>query len=202
MLTTVYRILSLYLDVLNIPEFRIEYDYSIVPVHLVNPTNLTIRVYNDGNTEIGYDFVPSSTLGLECWILGLEQRSRGNSGSTGLISKNGQMDVSMQFIPPQVSTAAGAQRIVTLTAISQTEPSQTWEIDIPIEVMEVREVELLLESNIGTPRPDALEPPFTIENRGNVDMTLVPTLSLPTGWSHRHRFNRLKWVGQNNPRTS
>ena len=47
--------LSLYLDVLNIPEFRIEYDYSIVPVHPVNPTNLTIRVYNDGNTEIGYD---------------------------------------------------------------------------------------------------------------------------------------------------
>ena len=51
------------------------------------------------------------------------------------------------------------------------------EIDIPIEVMEVREVELLLESNIGTPRPDALlNLLFTIENRGNADMTLVPTL--------------------------
>ena len=90
----------------------------------------------------------------------------------------------MQFIPPQVSTAAGAQRIVTLTAISQTEPSQTWQIDIPIEVMEVREVELLLESNIGTPRPDALvNLLFTIENKGNVDMTLVPSLTLPTGWA-------------------
>ena len=94
------------------------------------------------------------------------------------------MDVSMQFIPPQVSTAAGAQRLVTLTAISQTEPSQTWEVDIPIEIMEVREVEVLLESTIGTPRSDALvNLLFTIENRGNVDMTLTPSLSLPTGWS-------------------
>ena len=50
--------------------------------------------------------------------------------------------------------------------------------------MEVREVELILESDLGTPRPDALlNLLFTIENRGNVDMTLMPSLSLPTGWS-------------------
>ncbi|MGB1914142.1 MAG: S8 family serine peptidase [Candidatus Poseidoniaceae archaeon] len=176
--------LSLYLDVLDIPEFRIEYDYTVVPVHPVDPTNLTIRVYNDGNTEIGYDLFLQAPSGWSAGFSDLSNDPGATSGSTGLIAKNGQMNVGMQFVPPQVSTAAGAQRIVTLTAISQTEPSQTWEIDIPIEVMQVREVELLLESNIGTPRPDALiNLLFTIENRGNVDMTLVPSLSLPTGWS-------------------
>jgi hypothetical protein len=91
--------------------------------------------------------------------------------------------VELQFTPPQVSTAAGAERMVRLTAISQTDLSQTWEIDIPIRVMEVREVEILLESNIGTPRPDAtLNLLFTIENRGNVDITFNPSMSLPLGW--------------------
>ena len=176
--------LSLYLDVLDIPEFRIEYDYTVVPVHPANPTNLTVRVFNDGNTEIGYDLFLEAPSGWSAGFSDLSNDPGATSGSTGLIPKNGQKEVSMQFIPPQVSTAAGAQRIVTLTAISQTEPSQTWQIDIPIEVMEVREVELLLESNIGTPRPDALvNLLFTIENKGNVDMTLVPSLTLPTGWA-------------------
>ena len=175
--------ISLYLDVLSLPDFRVEYDYTVVPVHPANPTNLSIRVYNDGNTEIGYDLFLQAPSGWSAGFTDLSNDPGATSGSTGLIAKGGQMDVSMQFIPPQVSTAAGAQRMVTLTAISQTEPSQTWEIDIPLEVMEVREVELILESDIGTPRPDALiNLLFTIENRGNVDMTLTPSLSLPTGW--------------------
>ena len=178
--------LSLYLSVPDIPEFRIEYDYTIVPVHPTVPTNLTIRVYNDGNTEIGYDLFLQAPSGWSAGFTDLSNDPGATSGSTGLIPKSGQMDVSMQFTPPQVSTAAGAQRLVTLTAISQTEPSQSWEIDIPIEVMEVREVELILESNIGTPRPDALvNLLFTIENRGNVDITLIPSLSLPTGWTQQ-----------------
>jgi len=176
--------LSLYLDVLDIPEFRIEYDYTIVPVHPADPTNLTIRVFNDGNTEIGYDLFLQAPSGWSAGFTDLSADPGATSGSTGLIPKSGQMDVGMQFTPPQVSTAAGAQRMVSLTAISQTEPSQTWEVDIPIEVMEVREVEILLESNIGTPPSDALvNLLFTIENRGNVNMTLVPSLSLPTGWT-------------------
>ena len=176
--------LSLYLEVLEIPQFRIEYDYTVVPVHPVNPTNLTIRVYNDGNTEIGYDLFLQAPSGWNAGFTDLSNDPGATSGSTGLIAKGGQMDVSMQFIPPQISTAAGAQRTVALTAISQTEPSQTWEMDIPIEVLEVREVEIVLESEIGTPRSDAVvNLLFTIENQGNVDMTLSPSLSLPTGWS-------------------
>ena len=175
--------ISLYLDVLSLPDFRVEYDYTVVPVHPANPTNLSIRVYNDGNTEIGYDLFLQAPSGWSAGFTDLSNDPGATSGSTGLIAKGGQMDVTMQFIPPQVSTAAGAQRMVTLTAISQTEPSQTWETDIPLEVMEVREVELILESDIGTPRPDALiNLLFTIENRGNVDMTLTPSLSLPPGW--------------------
>ena len=174
---------QLYLHVLNIPEFRIEYDYTIVPVHPANPTNLSVRVHNDGNTEIGYDLFLEAPSGWGAGFQDLGSEPGASSGSTGLITKQGQKDVELQFIPPQVSTAAGAERMVRLTAISQTNPSQTWEIDIPIRVMEVREVEILLESNIGTPRPDAtLNLLFTIENRGNVDITFNPSMVLPTGW--------------------
>ncbi len=174
---------QLYLHVLNIPEFRIEYDYTIVPVHPANPTNLSVRVHNDGNTEIGYDLFLEAPSGWSAGFQDLGSEPGASSGSTGLITKQGQKDVELQFIPPQVSTAAGAERMVRLTAISQTDPSQTWEIDIPIRVMEVREVEIVLESNIGTPRPDAtLNLLFTIENRGNVDITFNPSMVLPTGW--------------------
>ena len=174
---------QLYLHILDIPEFRIEYDYEIVPVHPANPTNLSVRVYNDGNTEIGYDLFLEAPSGWSAGFQDLGSEPGASSGSTGLITKQGQKDVELQFIPPQVSTAAGAERMVRLTAISQTDPSQTWEIDIPIRVMEVREVEIVLESNIGTPRPDAtLNLLFTIENRGNVDLTFNPSMSLPTGW--------------------
>ena len=191
--------LSLYLHVLDIPEFRIEYDYTVVPVHPADPTNLTVRVYNDGNTEIGYDLFLQAPAGWSAGFTDLSNDPGATSGSTGLIAKGGQMDVSMQFTPPQVSTAAGTSRMVALTAISQTEPSQTWEVDIPIEVMEVREVELILESDLGTPRPDALlNLLFTIENRGNVDMTLMPSLSLPTGWSSQTPLQAIEmgWTEQ------
>ncbi len=174
---------QLYLHVLDIPEFRIEYDYTIVPVHPANPTNLSVRVYNDGNTEIGYDLFLEAPSGWSAGFQDLGSEPGASSGSTGLIAKQGQKDVELQFIPPQVSTAAGAERMVRLTAISQTDPSQTWEIDIPIRIKEVRDVEILLESGIGTPRPDAtVNLLFTIENRGNVDITFEPSMSLPTGW--------------------
>ena len=78
--------LSLYLDVLNIPEFRIEYDYSIVPVHPVNPTNLTVRVQRWKHRD-WIRLVPASTLGLECRVLGLEQRSWSNFWFNRLDSK-------------------------------------------------------------------------------------------------------------------
>ena len=64
--------LSLYLEVLDIPEFRIEYDYTIVPVHPVDATNLTVRVFNDGNTEIGYDLFLQAPSG---WSAGFTDLS-------------------------------------------------------------------------------------------------------------------------------
>ena len=191
--------LSLYLEVLDIPEFRIEYDYTIVPVHPVDATNLTVRVFNDGNTEIGYDLFLQAPSGWSAGFTDLSNDPGATSGSTGLIEKNGQLNVGMEFTPPQISTAAGAQRMVTLTAISQTEPARQWEIDIPIEVMEVREVELIFESNLGNPRPDAsLNLLFTIENRGNVDMSLVPSLTLPSGWAQQTSIETIEmsWTEQ------
>ena len=87
--------LSLYLDVLDIPEFRIEYDYTIVPVHPADPTNLTIRVFNDGNTEIGYDLFLQAPSGWSAGFTDLSADPGATSGSTGLIAKGGQMDVSI-----------------------------------------------------------------------------------------------------------
>ena len=187
----------MYLQVLDIPEFRIEYDYTIVPVHPANPTNLSVRVYNAGNTEIGYDLFLEAPSGWSAGFQDLGSEPGASSGSTGLIAKQGQKDVELQFIPPQVSTAAGAERMVSLTAISQTDPSQTWEIDIPIRIKEVREVEILLESGIGTPRPDAtVNLLFTIENRGNVDITFEPSMSLQRVGKYNLHFSQLRWHGR------
>ena len=84
--------LSLYLHVLDIPEFRIEYDYTVVPVtQQIQPTYC--RVYNDGNTSGLRSFLQAS--GLECWIYG--QRSWCHIGFNQIGAKGGQMDVSMQF---------------------------------------------------------------------------------------------------------
>ena len=90
----------------------------------------------------------------------------------------------MSFTPPQVMTGAGAERMVRLTAISQTEVVESWVFDIPIKVETVKAIDIDLESNLGVLRPDSsFSMLFALEHRGNVDLSLTPSFELPSGWT-------------------
>ena len=193
-----YRIELLGLDVDNgvtypysldfiVPELanlRLEYDYQIVPVSPSDPTSIDIRLFNIGNADIGYDLFLQAPAGWNAGFDDLASDPGATSGSTGLIVLDTYKPIGMTFTPPQVMTGAGAERIVQLTAISQTEIQDSWVFQIPIKVEEVRTIDIDLETNIGVLRPDStFSMMFSVEHKGNLDLSLTPSFEFPTGWS-------------------
>ena len=176
--------LNLDLEVPDLPEAALEFDYEIVPVHPSEPTNITVRFYNNGNAPIGYDLFLEAPAGWQAGFTNLGSEAGATSGSTGLINSEAYRAVGLTFTPPQVMTAAGAERIVKLTAVSQTEQQELTLFEIPIQVLTVREMFVNIESSIGVQRPDStLTLRYSLEHKGNVDMRLTPSFSLPSGWS-------------------
>jgi uncharacterized membrane protein/uncharacterized protein YfaP (DUF2135 family) len=175
---------EVHLRVPEIAKARLEFDYQIVPVHPIDETNITVRMYNDGNAPIGYDLFLEAPAG---WIAGfsdLGSEAGAISGSTGLIDTNSYREVSLTFTPPQIMTAAQAERTVVLTAISQTEHQKYVEFEIPIRVTAIRDIQVQLETSLGTIRPDSsITMMLSIENSGNQDLYLLPSLELPSGWT-------------------
>ena len=168
----------------RLSKVNIEYDYQIVPVHPVNTTSMDIRFFNIGNDDIGYDIFLEAPAGWQAGFDDLGSESGAISGSTGLIAQDGQKNIGITFIPPQVMTGAGAERIVKLTAVSQTENPVSYIYDIPIKVMEIREIDIDLQNNFGKLRPDSsLNLMFSIQHTGNVDLELTPSIELPSGWN-------------------
>ena len=162
----------LYLEVPDLPNLRLEYDYQIVPVSPSEPTSIDIRLFNIGNANIGYDLFLEAPAGWDAGFDTLSSVPGASSGSTGLISKDTHRVIGMSFTPPQVMTAAGAERMVRLTAISQTEITESWVFDIPIKVNTVKDVDVNLETNIGVLRPDSyFSALFSLQHRGNVDLS-------------------------------
>ena len=47
--------LDITLVVPELSEADLAFDYQVVPVHPTDPTNMTVRFYNNGNAPIGYD---------------------------------------------------------------------------------------------------------------------------------------------------
>ena len=176
--------LNVELVVPNLPEAAVEFDYEIVPVHPSDPTNITIRFYNNGNAPIGYDLFLEAPAGWRAGFTNLGSEAGATSGSTGLIDSEAYRAVGLMFTPPQVMTAAGAERIVKLTAVSQTEQQELTLFEIPIQVLTVKEVFVNIESSIGTLRPDStVTLRYSLEHKGNVDLRLMPSFNLPSGWS-------------------
>tara|TARA_B110000444_G_scaffold18720_1_gene15726 strand:- start:47106 stop:51629 length:4524 start_codon:yes stop_codon:yes gene_type:complete len=191
----------LYLEVPDLPDLRLEYDYQIVPVSPSEPTSIDIRLFNIGNADIGYDLFLEAPAGWDAGFDTLSSVPGASSGSTGLISKDTHRLIGMSFTPPQVMTAAGAERMVRLTAISQTEITDTWVFDIPIKINTVKEVDIDLETNIGTLRPDSyFSMLFSLEHRGNVDLLFTPSFELPPGWSVTSGLDpfELSWASSKN----
>ena len=176
--------LNIDLLVPDLPEADLEFDYDVVPVHPADPTNMTVRFFNNGNAPIGYDLFLEAPAGWRAGFTNLGSEAGATSGSTGLIDSEAYRAVGLTFTPPQVMTAAGAERIVKLTAVSQTEQQELTLFEIPIRVMTVKEVYVNIESSIGTLRPDsAVTLRYSLEHKGNVDLRLTPSFNLPSGWS-------------------
>jgi serine protease AprX len=174
----------LYFVVPDLPNLRLEYDYQVVPVSPTEPTSIDIRLFNIGNANIGYDLFLEAPAGWDAGFDTLSSVPGASSGSTGLITKDTHRDIGMSFTPPQVMTGAGAERMVRLTAISQTEVTESWIFDIPIKVETVKTVDIDLESNIGVLRPDSsFSMLFALEHTGNVDLSFTPSFELPSGWA-------------------
>ena len=176
--------LSVDLVVPDLPEAGLEFDYQVVPVHPSEPTNISVRFLNNGNAPIGYDLFLEAPAGWQAGFTNLGSEGGASSGSTGLINSESFRAVGVMFTPPQVMTSAGAERMVKLTAVSQTENQELTVFDIPIQVMTVREVLVNVESSIGTLRPDSsITLRYSIEHKGNIDLDLTPSFELPGGWS-------------------
>jgi uncharacterized membrane protein len=176
--------LSIDLVVPDLPEAGLEFDYQVVPVHPSEPTNISVRFLNNGNAPIGYDLFLEAPAGWQAGFTNLGSEGGASSGSTGLINSESFRAVGLMFTPPQVMTAAGAERMVKLTAVSQTENQELTVFDIPIQVMTVREVFVNVESSIGTLRPDSsITLRYSLEHKGNIDLDLTPSFELPVGWS-------------------
>ena len=185
----------------ELADLRIEYDYQIVPVSPTNPTTMDIRLFNIGNANIGYDLFLEAPAGWSAGFDDLASEPGATSGSTGLIGKDSQRTIGMTFTPPQVMTGAGAERIVQLTAISQTEIQDSWVFQIPIKVEEVRTIDIDLETNLGVLRPDsAFSMMFSVEHKGNLDLNLTPSFELPNGWSVTSSLDvlELNWASTQN----
>ncbi len=176
--------LSVDLVVPDLPEAGLEFDYQVVPVHPSEPTNISVRFLNNGNAPIGYDLFLEAPAGWQAGFTNLGSEGGASSGSTGLINSEAFRAVGIMFTPPQVMTAAGAERMVKLTAVSQTEQQELTVFDIPIQVLTVREVLVNVESSIGVLRPDSsITLRYSIEHKGNIDLDLSPSFALPGGWS-------------------
>ena len=168
----------------DLANANLEFDYSIVPVHPSNPTNLTVRFINNGNTAIGYDLFLEPPTGWNAGFSNLGSEGGALSGSTGLIDSGAYRSVDLVLTPPLVLTAAGAERVVELIAISQTELQKSVVFEIPIKVETVRDVYIHLESSYSKLSPNStVSLLYSVEHSGNINLELTPSFTLPSGWS-------------------
>ena len=175
---------NLSLEVPPLPQARFDLDYSVVPVHPLDPTTFQFSLTNDGNGPIGYDLFLESPTGWAAGFDNLGSEPGASSGSTGLMNQGAARAVNITVVPPSVKTVAGAERTVTVIAISQTDPAVSTSLEIPMQVLAVRDVGISLESSLPALRPDASVGLYlSLENRGNVDLELTPSFQLPSGWS-------------------
>ncbi len=174
---------TLILDVPKLSMTRLEFDYTNIPVHPNEPTSVDIRLYNQGNDDVGYDLFFSPPPGWYAGFDDLSSQGGANSASTGLMLEDDFMSIGVTFTPPAVMTLANTELTVVLKVVSQTEENRLFEYNIPIIVIPISNLTIDLETSVGTILQDSTFTfQYTLENRGNVDLYLQPRLQLPLGW--------------------
>jgi len=183
---------TLLLDVPVLSQTRLEFDYTTIPVHPTEVTSVDFRLFNLGNGDIGYDLFLESPPGWYAGFDDLSAQGGANSGSTGLMLEDGQMNIGISFTPPQVMTLAGAEMTVILRVVSQSDEARMMQYELPLVVEEVLELTVDLESSFSTVTPgNSLSLQYTIENLGNADLDLSPRMQLPQGWSQNSELDDL-----------
>ena len=124
-------------------------------MHPLITTTFEFTLTNDGNGPIGYDLFLESPTGWSAGFDNLGSEAVASSGSTGLMDQHAARAINVTVVPPSIKTVAGAERTVTLIAISQTDPAVSTSLDIPMQVMSIRDVGITLDSSLPTLRPDA-----------------------------------------------
>ena len=192
---------TLTLDVPVLSETRLELDYTSIPVDPSSETSVDIRLFNLGNTDIGYDVFLDSPPGWHAGFDDLSSQGGAVSASTGLMLKDGQMEIGITFTPPQVMTLSGTELTIILKVFSQTEEYRMMEYYLPLTVTEVANLSVDLESSFTNVNPGStISLQYTIENLGNIDLSLEPELQLPIGWSRNTDLNQfdLAWTESKN----
>ncbi len=100
---------TLILDVPKLSMTRLEFDYTNIPVHPNEPTSVDIRLYNQGNDDVGYDLFFSPPPGWYAGFDDLSSQGGANSASTGLMLEDDFMSIGVTFTPPAVMTLANTE---------------------------------------------------------------------------------------------
>ena len=176
---------------------RFEFDYSTIPIDPRTGNSIDFKFYNDGNDDVGYDLFLITPNGWNAGFDDLSSQGGASSGSTGLILEDSMRELSITFTPPLVMLKAGAEYSVTFRAITQTETPQTFDFQIPLIIMEIKQIDIYMGTTIGEITPGtSFNLLFSFENNGNLNLNITPTLTLPSGWSQANQLSTfdLHWT--------
>ncbi len=177
--------LSIYLSVPLLPDVHFSRPFSTaLPVSPVENRSFEVTLQNDGNGAQGYDLELQAP---DAWSLGLDDlgtTAGAAGGSTGSIDEGASRQIAITVVPPADMVAAGTQLIGRLIARSQADDSRSWSLDLPLVVAEHDALQIDMQTNLGLLAPDArVSLLFEVENLGNHELAVSPTVSLPGGWS-------------------
>ena len=192
---------TLMLDVPELAETRLEFDYTKIPVNPTDVTSVNFRLFNLGNSDLGYDLFLESPPGWYSGFDDLSAQGGANSASTGLMLEDGQINLAISFTPPQVMTLAGAEMTVILRVVSQSDEARIMQYELPLIVEDVTDLNVDLETSftsISTGTTLLLQ--YTIENVGNTNLELNPRMQLPQGWTQNTQLEdfTLNWTESRN----
>tara|TARA_B100000900_G_scaffold263254_2_gene224531 strand:- start:16691 stop:21310 length:4620 start_codon:yes stop_codon:yes gene_type:complete len=176
----VSNVYTLELDVLDIANVNVEYNYDIVPVHPIEATTFAVYVENLGNSDLIYDLQVQPPNGWNAYFG--EGESAGRFVSTEPIPVNQVSTLNLTIQPPNIIQDAGVERMISINVLSRTTPIESWIVDIPIKVEAVKSIEISLDSQMNKVLPNTeFALIYSIENKGNVDVRLYPSFILPQG---------------------
>ena len=167
-----------------LPDVQFQSTSSLISLHPVYNTSFEVLLKNQGNGVQGYDLRIDAP---QSWTMGFDELGSTNGasgGSTGTMEIDQQISIAMTAIPPSAMIHAGTNLSGKLVATSQVDPTESWEIQIPMVVESFDRLTARLDTQVGTVSKDAtLTLQYTITNTGNEDVVITPNAdNRPSGW--------------------